>query len=86
MRVELWQKLQICLLQSFKFASGELGTKPEEIKSETIKLLASTLCAQQFGQMRDVAVLEYLLKAAYKVKDELAVLDLIQLFDALYKS
>jgi len=87
-RVELWQKIQLCLIESFKIRLGEykIDQKFEKIPKESLQLLTSALCAQAFGQMRNPQLLEYLIKANHIVVDDLTLLDVVQLFDALYKS
>jgi hypothetical protein len=48
MRVELWNKLQSCLVTSLEYDLGEVDEVPEdEITVETIQMLTNVLCAAE---------------------------------------
>lgn len=51
MRVELWQKIQLCLIESLKIRLGEyeLEEKLENISKQSLQILTAALCAQSFG-------------------------------------
>lgn len=96
MRIELWQKLQLLLGANLRHCISpepivnddgeEQPVEPEIISIETLRLLTSVLNAQKFGQMRDPSILVLALQAYHTIIDEMDVNDLVQLFDALYKS
>lgn len=97
-KTELWHKLQSCLVKCFQFAFDDTYKKLRTeylqnkgslltINIEHLRILSNVLCAQSNGQLRDPAIMAYMLKAfsLKHVIEEVTLVDLVSLLDAFYK-